>query len=156
MTKKGNVGNRLRLLMWKLKWYSYSLHKLQFSDFWPCLHPVPSVPHSDYYNLEERNKTHIYKNLASGKNPFREFASWLMVYMTCLPLLFLLPLPLRFWASCILTIEFIAASCLRSLFSYPCQWNLLETELLGLCLPSHSSTTDVHINHPWLRVITIN
>lgn len=79
--------------MLKQKWHSYSLHKLQLSDFWPFLHPVPSVPHSNCKSLEEGNKTHIYKNLASGKNPFKEFTSWLMVYMTCHLWLFLLHSP---------------------------------------------------------------
>lgn len=52
-------------------------------------------------------KTHIYKNLASGKHHFKEFTSWLMVYMTCLSSLasfFPSTLPPLFKASWVLTI----------------------------------------------------
>lgn len=155
MMKKESFGTKLRLLMLKLKWYNYSLHKLQFSDFWPFLHPDPNVPHLNCYSTEEGNKTHIYKNLASGKNPFKEFTSWHMVYMTC-PLFFSIPPPLNlssklnfnYWIHC----SFLA---LLSIFISLGMESARNWIVRPMFTP-YPSTTDVHTNHLWLGVIIVN
>lgn len=134
--------------MLKLKELSYSLHKLQWSDFWPFLHPVPSVPHSNCKIMEEGNKTHIYKNLASGKKPFKEFTSWLMVYMTChLRLFLLLPQPHNLWSK--LNVNYCTLGSFLSLFSIYMSLGMESARNWTVRPTSHIHTPSIYHSRPY-------